>query len=152
MASSTITQLAEDLDLGQKAAESRLSMTTFNRVPLAGFTAFSVGFSLGMLEGSRNAGLQFRAEHSHKMPTSSPGWYLYHKTKSYRSMNAGIREGLRMGSRLGFWTVLAFTLESTIDRCRGQADALSTVTASLTAAGFLSIWSECHKHVNGSTG
>lgn len=142
MASSAITQLAEDLDMAKPAFESRLSMSSLSRVPLAGVVAFSLGMSLGMAEGSRNAGLQFRAEHSHRMPTSHPGWYLYHKTKSYRSMYAGLGEGLKMGARLGIWTSLAFTLESTIDRCRGRSDALSTVTASLTTAGVFSAWSK----------
>lgn len=133
--------LVEALGMNQPAQESRLSMATASRIPLAGIVGFAIGLGLGSAHGSQTAALRFRAEHAHKMPTSEAGWYLYHKTKNYRATGGALREGLRMGSRLGLWAVLAFSLESTIDRCRGQTDMISTVCASVTAAGCFSAWS-----------
>lgn len=135
--------IAESLDMVQPASQSRLSMPTPVRIPAAGLMGFSVGYTLGLIEGSRTASLRFRAEHAHKMPSSTTGWYLYHKSKNYHAMFGGLREGLKMGGRLGFWTLLAFSLESTVDRYRGRTDLLSTVLASLSVAGGFSLWSEC---------
>ncbi|RXG43070.1 hypothetical protein VDGE_06216 [Verticillium dahliae] len=132
--------MAEALNLAQPAAESRLSMPTPIRIPVSGFVGFSIGSTLGLIHGSRIAQLQFRAEHAHKMPTSTTGWYLYHKSKNYHTMFGGMREAIRMGSRLGFWTLLAFGLESTVDRYRGKTDFLSTVLSSVSVAGAFSLW------------
>ncbi|KAH6695468.1 hypothetical protein F5X68DRAFT_30479 [Plectosphaerella plurivora] len=132
--------LVEALGMAQPAKESRLSLPTASRIPLAGVCGFGIGVALGSAHGSQTAALRFRAEHAHKMPTSEAGWYLYHKSKNYRATRGALREGVRLGSRLGLWAVLAFSLESTIDRCRGQTDMISTVCASVTAAGCFSAW------------
>ncbi|KAK1569785.1 uncharacterized protein LY79DRAFT_674444 [Colletotrichum navitas] len=132
--------MAENFSFGQKPSESRLSIPTAARIPLAGVVGFGIGATLGLAHGGRTAQLRFRAEHAHKMPTTTTGWYLYHKSKNYHAMRGGIREGLRMGSRLSFWTLMAFGLESTVDRYRGKSDLLSTVLASLTVAGSFSLW------------
>ncbi|KAK7443310.1 hypothetical protein Landi51_09093 [Colletotrichum acutatum] len=132
--------LAESLSFGQKPTEARLSIPTPARIPLAGLIGFGIGTTLGLAHGGRIAQLRFRAEHAHKMPTTTTGWYLYHKSKNYHTMYGGLREGLTMGARLSFWTLMAFGLESTIDRYRGQSDLISTVSASLTVAGTFSLW------------
>ncbi|ROT39657.1 hypothetical protein SODALDRAFT_273478 [Sodiomyces alkalinus F11] len=132
--------IAESLDLVRPPSESRLSMPTPVRIPAAGLVGFGMGYTLGLIQGSRTAQLRFRAEHAHKMPTTTTGWYLYHKSKNYHTMYGGLREGFRMGARVGFWSLMAFGLESTIDRCRGSTDLLSTVLASLTVAGGFSLW------------
>ncbi|CRK40037.1 hypothetical protein BN1723_015650, partial [Verticillium longisporum] len=59
---------------------------------------------------------------------------------NYHTMFGGMREAIRMGSRLGFWTLLAFGLESTVDRYRGKTDFLSTVLSSVSVAGAFSLW------------
>ncbi|KAL0935727.1 uncharacterized protein CTRU02_210318 [Colletotrichum truncatum] len=123
----------------QKPSESRLSIPTPARIPLAGLVGFGIGTTLGIAQGGQTAQLRFRAEHAHKMPTTTTGWYLYHKSKNYHTMYGGLREGLRMGARLSFWTLMAFGLESTVDRYRGSTDLLSTVLASLTVAGSFSL-------------
>ncbi|KAF9872579.1 hypothetical protein CkaCkLH20_10076 [Colletotrichum karsti] len=122
-----------------KPAESRLSIPTPARIPLAGLTGFGIGMALGIAQGGQTAQLRFRAEHAHKMPTTTTGWYLYHKSKNYHTMYGSLREGLRMGARLSFWTLMAFGLESTVDRYRGSTDLISTVLASLTVAGSFSL-------------
>ncbi|EFQ33660.1 hypothetical protein CGRA01v4_02044 [Colletotrichum graminicola] len=132
--------MAENLSFGQNPSESRLSIPTPARIPLAGIVGFGIGATLGLAHGGRTAQLRFRAEHAHKMPTTTTGWYLYHKSKNYHAMRGGIREGLRMGCKLSFWTLMAFGLESTVDRYRGKSDLLSTVLASLTVAGSFSLW------------
>lgn len=118
----------------------RLSMATSARVTLGSAAASLIGFSLGATQGGQMAQLRFRAEHAHKMPDSTTGWYLYHKTKNYHAMQGGIREGLRMGARTGFWSFMALSLESTVDRCRGASDMFSTIIASLSVAGAFSLW------------
>lgn len=67
------------------------------------------------------AGLRFRAENAHRLPTSEVGWFLYHKSKNYNAMLGGVREGLRMGVKLGVWGGLFFWAEEGVDRLRGAA-------------------------------
>ncbi|KFH43066.1 hypothetical protein ACRE_061720 [Hapsidospora chrysogenum ATCC 11550] len=118
----------------------RLSMATPARIALGSAVAGLIGFSLGATQGGQAAQLRFRAEHAHKMPDSTTGWYLYHKTKNYHAMQGGIREGMRMGARTSFWSFMALSLESTVDRFRGASDMFSTIIASLSVAGGFSLW------------
>ncbi|PFH62167.1 hypothetical protein XA68_14836 [Ophiocordyceps unilateralis] len=120
--------------------QGRLSMTAPVRLLFGSLTSGFIGFTLGSLQGGQTAELRFRAEHAHKMPDSTTGWYLYHKTKNYHVMHGGIREGLRMGIKTSFWASLALGLESTVDGCRGASDMFSTVVASLTVAGAFSLY------------
>ncbi|GAA5879322.1 hypothetical protein JCM3774_006434, partial [Rhodotorula dairenensis] len=43
-------------------------------------------------------------------------WYFYQKTKNYRVAWAGIKGGLRTGSRLGLWTGAFLGCEEVVDR------------------------------------
>lgn len=122
--------------------QSRLSMPTPLRLLLGSGLSGIVGFSLGAVQGGQMAQLRFRAEHAHKMPDTTAGWYLYHKSKNYHAMKGGIREGVRMGAKTSFWSFMALGLESTVDRCRGSTDMLSTIVAALTVAGAFSLWRE----------
>lgn len=87
------------------------------------------------------AGLRFRAEHAHKLPTTTTGWYLYHKSKNYHVAYGGIREGFRMGFKVCVWTTAMFAIEQMFDTYRGTADLLNTVTSCVTVAGAFSLWS-----------
>ena len=118
----------------------RLSSSTPIRVALGSFVAGLIGASLGATQGGQTAQLRFRAEHAHKMPDSTAGWYLYHKSKNYHTMQGGVREAFRMGFRTSFWSFIALSLESTVDNCRGAKDMFSTIIASLTVAGAFSVW------------
>jgi hypothetical protein len=120
----------------------RLSLPAPSRITAGSIAAAVVGFSLGATQGGQTAQLRFRAEHAHKMPDSTAGWYLYHKSKNYHVMQGGIREGFRMAARTGIWSFMALSLESTVDRCRGTTDLFSTIIASLTVAGGFSLWSK----------
>lgn len=126
----------------------RLSMATPARIALGSAVAGLIGFSLGATQGGQAAQLRFRAEHAHKMPDSTTGWYLYHKTKNYHAMQGGIREGMRMGARTGFWSFMALSLESTVDRFRGASDMFSTIIASLSVAGGFSLWRKCNQSID----
>jgi len=121
---------------------ARLSLPAPLRIPMASALSFFTGFTLGTSQGGKMAGLQFRAEHAHKLPKSTTGWYLYHKSKNYRMAYGGIREGFRMGIKLSIWTTAMFAIEQMFDSYRGTADFANTVTACVTVAGGFSLWSK----------
>ena len=124
------------------ASSSRLSLPFQVRLPVTIATGSIAGSVLGLSHGSQTSGLRFRAENAHKLPTSSTGWYLYHKSKNYHMMLGGIKEGLKMGSKVGFWVGSFFTIEEAIDQVRGgRADFFSSVVAGLSVAGGFSAWS-----------
>jgi hypothetical protein len=110
------------------------------RLPFTMSVAFIAGLGLGSSHGSRNAGFRYRAENAHRFPTTNTGWFLYHKSKNYHSIIGGVKDGVRMGWRLGLWTGGFFVLEDVVDRARrGRRDFLSTVTAGLTTSGLYSL-------------
>lgn len=121
--------------------ENRLSIPFFIRLPTATAGAFITGMALGLSHGTTTAGLRFRAENSHRFPTTSTGWYLYHKTKNYHAMLGGIKEGMKMGFKISFWAGSFFLIEEAVDRLRGTKDFLSTVVAGLSISGGFSAWS-----------
>lgn len=125
--------------------ENRLSIPFFVRFSAATAGAVLTGAALGVSHGGKLAGMRFRAENSHRFPATSTGWYLYHKSKNYHIMLGGIKEGLKMGSKIGFWTGSFFLVEEAVDEWRGTKDFLSTVVAGMTiAAGFSGQpWSVC---------
>lgn len=87
------------------------------------------------------ASLRFRAENSHRLPTSQRGWYLYHKTKNYYVARDALREGFRMGARLGVWVGAFMLIEEAVDQLRWlHRDFLSTTVAGLSVAGAFSLW------------
>ncbi|KAG5918061.1 hypothetical protein E4U42_007010 [Claviceps africana] len=118
----------------------RLSIPTPARVLLGSASSGLIGFTLGAMQGGQMAQLRFRAEHAHKMPDTTTGWYFYHKSKNYHAMHGGIREGFRMAAKTSFWSFIALGLESTVDRYRGCSDMFSTTVATLTVAGAFSLW------------
>lgn len=124
-------------DLCQKA---RLSIPTALRIPAASIASSAVGMGLGLVQGSKMAGLRFRAEHAHKLPTTTTGWYMYHKSKNYNVALGGIREGFKMGAKVSVWTTALLLAEAWWDQYRGATDAFNTVVASVAAAGAFSLW------------
>ncbi|KAK3392860.1 hypothetical protein B0H63DRAFT_386573 [Podospora didyma] len=119
---------------------SRLSIPTYARLPLSAALSFSVGLCLGATQGSKMAGLRFRAEHTHKLPQTTTGWYHYHKSKNYHMAFGGLREGIRMGAKVSFWTTAMSGIEAMFDSYRGTSDFLNTVTSCVTVAGAFSLW------------
>ncbi|ROW04780.1 hypothetical protein VMCG_04777 [Cytospora schulzeri] len=119
---------------------SRLSMMAPTRIMLASVASFGVGAALGMTQGSKMAGLQFRAEHAHKLPITPTGWFMYHKSKNYNMAKGAVKEGLKMGLKVSFWTTAMFVIEDLYDESRSSKDFVNTVLASLTVAGGFSLW------------
>ncbi|KAI2469592.1 hypothetical protein F4781DRAFT_431297 [Annulohypoxylon bovei var. microspora] len=120
--------------------DSRLSIPPPLRIPAAAVTAFGVGMTLGLAHGSKTAGLRFRAEHAHRLPTTTTGWYLYHKSKNYHLALGGLKEGLKVGAKLSLLSTAMFCAENLFDVYRGTTDLFSTVMASLAVAGGFSFW------------
>ena len=127
-----VTQLLDD----------RLSATFSSRCVVGTAAAFTGGLGLGVAHGSKTAALRFRAENSHRFPTTSTGWYQYHKSKNYVCMFEGIKTGFTLGARLSAWAACFFYLEELVDDTRNRRDFFSTVVASLTVSGIFSIKSE----------
>ncbi|KXJ96189.1 hypothetical protein Micbo1qcDRAFT_172457 [Microdochium bolleyi] len=120
--------------------ESRLSLPPFVRIPLATLTAFGIGMSLGLAHGSTMAGLRFRAEHAHRLPTNTAGWYLYHKSKNYHLAFGGLKEGFKVGGKLAVLSTAMFCVENLFDVYRGTKDMFNTVMASVAIANGFSLW------------
>lgn len=125
----------------QRQINSRFSLPFALRLPLATSLSFVVGMGLGVSHGSQVAGLRFRAENAHRLPTTPTGWYLYHKSKNYQMAYGGVMEGIKMGAKVSIWTAGFFGIEEMFDRYRGTKDFLNTVIASLSVAGAFSLWS-----------
>ncbi|KAI9704984.1 MAG: hypothetical protein M1836_006764 [Candelina mexicana] len=124
------------------ASDNRLSLGFPTRLVTALGVSSLTGLFLGVSHGSQTAALRFRAENAHRLPTSSTGWYLYHKSKNYHVLYGGVGEGLKMGFKVGAWVGMFFTVEEAVDRLRGgRKDVASTVVGGLGVAGAWSIWS-----------
>lgn len=119
----------------------RLGVAPAVRIPLTTVSASMVGMVLGMAQGSKMAGMRFRAEHAHKLPTTTTGWFMYHKSKNYVVAAGGVKEGIKMGCKVSVWTAAMLVVEDLYDRHRQHKDVVSTVMASLTVAGGFSLWS-----------
>ncbi|KAJ5698893.1 hypothetical protein N7462_000898 [Penicillium macrosclerotiorum] len=118
----------------------RLGIEVDRRIPYAVFSAFSTGMALGYYHGSNKTGLVFRAENAHRFPTSSSGWFQYHKTKNYISVVGGVKDGVKMGVKLGAGALAFCLFEETVDYARhDERDFLSTVTAGLSCSGIYSL-------------
>ncbi|OQD77981.1 hypothetical protein PENDEC_c002G02041 [Penicillium decumbens] len=118
----------------------RLGIDVERRIPYATMSAFSSGAILGYFHGSKQAGLRFRAENAHRFPTTSAGWFQYHRSKNYISVVAGIKDALKMGSKIGAGALAFCLFEETMDYARhDERDFLSTVTAGLSFSGIYSL-------------
>lgn len=118
----------------------RLGMEVRKRLSYTTFAAFSVGMAMGSSYGSKKAAYRFRAENAHRFPTTSPAWFQYHKSKNYVAIVGGVKEGMRMGFKLGAGAFAFCLFEETVDYARhNQRDFLSTVTAGLSFSGIYSL-------------
>lgn len=122
--------------------DSRLSLPPAVRLTFATISSFLVGAGLGLSHGAQSAGLRFRAENAHRLPKTPTGWYLYHKSKNYNMALGGVKEGLKMGTKMSIWVAAFFAIENGWDEVRGTKDFLNTCMASLSVAGGFSLWSK----------
>ncbi|KAL5361935.1 hypothetical protein BJX96DRAFT_153109 [Aspergillus floccosus] len=121
-------------------APPRLGMEPGKRLPLTSLAAFAVGVAIGSSHGSKMTAYRFRAENAHRFPTTSNGWFQYHKSKNYAAVVGGVKEGFKMGFRLGGGALAFCLFEETVDYARNdRRDFLSTVTAGLSFSGIYSL-------------
>ncbi|KAL4763970.1 uncharacterized protein BDW70DRAFT_123098 [Aspergillus foveolatus] len=124
----------------ESEAPPRLGMEVGQRLPLTALSAFSAGLAIGATHGSKKAAYRFRAENAHRFPTTPTGWFQYHKTKNYISIVGGVKEGMKMGFKLGTGALAFCLFEETVDYARhDQRDFISTVTAGLSFSGIYSL-------------
>ncbi|KAL5050438.1 hypothetical protein BDW71DRAFT_125665 [Aspergillus fruticulosus] len=124
----------------ESEAPPRLGMEVGQRLPLTALSAFSAGLAIGATHGSKKAAYRFRAENAHRFPTTPTGWFQYHKTKNYISIVGGVKEGMKMGFKLGAGALAFCLFEETVDYARhDQRDFISTVTAGLSFSGIYSL-------------
>jgi hypothetical protein len=138
--SSLLLKLLHWHKLFESDTPPRLGIDVDRRIPYALMSAFTTGMALGYLNGSKKAGLVFRAENAHRFPTTSSGWFQYHKTKNYISVVGGVKDGFKLGSKLGAGALAFCLFEETVDYARhDERDFLSTVTAGLSCSGIYSL-------------
>lgn len=80
-------------------------------------SAATIGTLIGAVRGSRLASLRYLAENAHRPPTTVQGWYFYNKTKNYRRMAAGLREGGLNAMKLGVAALVWVGIEDGLERC-----------------------------------
>jgi hypothetical protein len=97
----------------------RLGLPFDQRLLAGTFSSFFCGFIMGSYHAGHMAALRFRAENAHRLPTTNPGWYLYHKSKNYYKWKAGITEGFKKGGFVSLWAAAFFTVEESLDVFRG---------------------------------
>jgi hypothetical protein len=102
-------------------------MSFIQRVAVANLFALGTGFALGSGDVGRMAGLRYRAENAHRLPTSTTGWYFYHKSKNYAIAYDGIKAGVKKGGQIAGWATLFFLIEESMDIFRGTWRAGRTI-------------------------
>ncbi|KAI9371648.1 hypothetical protein BJX61DRAFT_15892 [Aspergillus egyptiacus] len=124
----------------ESEAPPRLGMEVGRRLPLTAMSAFSAGLVIGSSYGGKKAAYRFRAENAHRFPTTPTGWFQYHKTKNYITIVGGVKEGVKLGFKLGAGALAFCLFEETVDYARhDQRDFISTVTAGLSFSGIYSL-------------
>ncbi|KAH9966045.1 hypothetical protein BC827DRAFT_1125255 [Russula dissimulans] len=78
--------------------------------------AVCIGTAIGLVRGSRAAGLRFLAENAHRPPTTVRGWYFYSKTKNYKMMLGGLSKGGTDAAKLGFTALAWVTIEEGLNQ------------------------------------
>ncbi|KAL9619165.1 MAG: hypothetical protein Q9160_006174 [Pyrenula sp. 1 TL-2023] len=119
----------------------RLSLPPLIRIPVLTTLTCLTGFVLGFSHGAPLATYRYRAENAHRFPTTSTGWYLYHRTKGYHAVVGGVKHGMKMGAVLGFTVGSFLAVENAVDKVReerglGTKDFGSTVVAGASVGGI----------------
>lgn len=126
----------------QPTTLNRLSLRDTKRVGTAATIGLVIGGILGGTHAGQMASLRFRAENAHRLPTTTKGWYLYHKSKNYHVALDALKGGAKLGAQLSLWAGGFFAIEAVVDASRGdRRDFLSTTCAGLSVAGAFSVWS-----------
>jgi len=105
--------------------------------------ALVVGTVIGAVRGSRKEGLRFLAENAHRAPTTLQGWYFYNKTKNYRKILGGLREGGRQGLKLSATAMGWVTIEESIRRLGHGLEELAEVGAGVGTGAIFGLVCKC---------
>jgi hypothetical protein len=95
--------------------------------------AMCIGTAIGLVRGSRAAGLRFLAENAHRAPTTVRGWYFYNKTKNYKVMLGGLSKAGTDAAKLSFTALAWVTFEEGLNHL-GWGD-IGEIGAGLGTAG-----------------
>lgn len=105
--------------------------------------AFGLGFVSGMVGGARRSGLMFLAENAHRLPRTVQGWYFYNKTKNYRMLLGGARQGTETGLHMAGWVGGFCLLDVMAEHARLRwAPPLLPRDTSESSALYLGHWSD----------
>jgi hypothetical protein len=113
-----------------------------------------MGTAIGLVRGSRAAGLRFLAENAHRPPTTVRGWYFYKKTKNYKMMLGGLSKAGTDAAKLGFTALAWVTMRGRVKpswvggdwggRC-GSRELLECLRGCVSGAAQLRNWVEALK-------
>ncbi|KAI0304201.1 hypothetical protein BC826DRAFT_982015 [Russula brevipes] len=101
--------------------------------------AMCMGTAVGLVRGSRAAGLRFLAENAHRPPTTVQGWYFYNKTKNYKMMLGGLSKAGTDAAKLGFTALAWVTFEEGLNQV-GYGDIGEIGAGMGTAAVFAGVY------------
>ncbi|KAI0307258.1 hypothetical protein B0F90DRAFT_1622340 [Multifurca ochricompacta] len=97
--------------------------------------AMCIGTAIGLVRGSRAAGLRFLAENAHRPPTTVQGWYFYNKTKNYKMMLAGLSKAGTDAAKLGFTALAWVTFEEGFNQLGFGWNEIGEIGAGIGTAG-----------------
>jgi hypothetical protein len=92
-----------------------------------------IGTAIGLVRGSRAAGLRFLAENAHRPPSTVQGWYFYNKTKNYKMMLGGLSKAGTDATKLGFTALAWVTFEEGFNQVGW--DGIGEIGAGIGTAG-----------------
>jgi len=95
-----------------------------------------IGTAIGLVRGSRAAGLRFLAENAHRPPTTVQGWYFYNKTKNYKMMLGGLSKAGKDATKLGFTALAWVTFEEGLSQVGWHG--IGEIGAGIGTAGVFS--------------
>ena len=130
---------SDSLPVGDEPQTRQIRINIPQRFILLPGAAIIVGTTIGLFRGSRRASLRFLAENAHRPPTTIQGWYFYNKTKNYRMLMAGLKEGgldaLKLGTSAAGWVCF----EEGVRRLGEDYEPFKDVVAGLGTAGIFSL-------------
>ena len=110
-------------------------------------TALVVGTVIGAVRGSRKEGLRFLAENAHRAPTTLQGWYFYNKTKNYRKILGGLREGGRQGLKLSTTALGWVTIEESIRTFGHGLEEVAEIGAGVGTGALFGLVCKCARNL-----
>ncbi|CCA73326.1 hypothetical protein PIIN_07281 [Serendipita indica DSM 11827] len=102
-----------------------------------------------MIQGARAAQLRYLAENAHNPPRTVQGWYFYNKTKNYRMMWAGLREGAKTGAKVGSFGLLWGGIEEAVLRIAPGMEPVKELIAGTSSSMLFAAAGRLNLHGSG---